>query len=156
VQPSQPARVEAGEAWVAGLDQRSGRLQPAQDALPRVGGADRIGGYEGQARAARERFAQAHPRMDPERLGRCRDLPHELLAPRLGRQRRRLLHQPRARTYGDGELESRQKYADDRRHEHMFASLTTAINPRATSGSPHGRARDRSAERKRQTTSAAT
>jgi hypothetical protein len=66
--------------------------------------------------------------MDPERLSRRRDLPHELLAPRLGRQRRRLLQQPRARTDGDGELESRQKYADDRRHEHMFALVRAARN----------------------------
>src|SRR3954447_22736212 len=94
-----------------------------------------MGWHEGQTRAAGERLPQAHAGMDAERLGRLRDLADQLLATRLGSEGGRALEQRRAAARGDDELESRKHRADDRRHEHMFA---TKVCQSKETGPPSG------------------
>jgi HAD superfamily hydrolase (TIGR01509 family) len=59
--------------------------------------------------------------MDSGRLGRARDGAHLLLPAWLRREGGRPLQQHRPTAGGDGELETRKKYADDHLIEHMFA-----------------------------------
>ena len=98
VQAPQAARLEAGQPRAAGLDQRADRLQapPARAPRRRPPRRDRA------ARAPAAGSAPAPPpcRMPgwmPKRLGRRRDLAHQLLAARLGGQGGRALQQRLAR-----------------------------------------------------------
>src|SRR5205085_7511496 len=60
-----------------------------------------------------------HPRVDAERLRRRRDLAHERLPPRLGREGGGALEQRRAAAGGDGELEAGQQHTDDHDRTHV-------------------------------------
>jgi hypothetical protein len=64
--------------------------------------------------------------MDSKRLGRERDLTHSLRPSRGWRERRGHLQQLIPFARGDGELEARQKNADDQ-SEHMFAQGSDVV-----------------------------
>ena len=106
VQPAQARGVEARLAGTDGLHPRADALEPGEHALPRVGDTDRIGWDEMQRRAAGEGLAHPHAGMDAEGLGGRGDLPHELLATGLGRERRRVPEQCSPAAGGDRELEA--------------------------------------------------
>jgi hypothetical protein len=66
--------------------------------------------------------------VDPERLGRLRDLADKQLAAWLGGKRGGLTQQPRTATGGNGELEPIQEDADD--HDRTYV----LIDPPAAQG----------------------
>ena len=85
-------------------------------------GALGVGRDQPQLGAARERLAEPHPGMDAERLGRARDLAHDLLAVRLRRERDRLPQQLAPCPHRRQQLEAGDQDADDH-DERMFAYL---------------------------------
>ena len=121
MQPEQPTGVEAHQAGTFRLDGGTDRLQSHEHTLPGVGHPGGVRRKQRQPRAARQRLAHPHPRPHAERLRGGRDLADQLLAPRLGRQRRGFAQQRATVAGGDGEREPRKQHGGDH-HEHMFAS----------------------------------
>ena len=147
VQAVEAGGLEEGRPGAVGLDLGADRLEPVEHAVPERAHALGIGRDQPQRRAARHRLAQPHPPHDPERLGRGGDLPHHLLAARLGRERDRLGQQRPPVPQRRKQLEAGVEDADDH-DEHMFASgpaackrdarRTAAIGLRAAYERPHG------------------
>ena len=131
VQAPQPARLETGQARAPWLDHRPGGLQGHQHALPRIGDPRRD-------RAARGPGAGSAPALPPCACpGGCRsprpplNLPHQLLAARLGGQGGRAPQERLARTHGDHELETREQDTDDGHRTHVRTHRLPGTSARA-------------------------
>ena len=147
VQPPQRAGLEVRLPRPPRLDAGADLLQRRQHGLPGGRGTIGIGRDQPQAWAARQRLPQAHPGMDPVRLGAARDLPHQLLAIRLRRQCQRLHEQLLPLAQGGQQLEARNQDAGDagdrpgcfRGHERMFASSPRRVKLRLAGQPASGR-----------------
>ena len=112
--------VEAGGgeergAGVIGLDLGSHPLEPVEHRAPERAHALGVRRHEPQAGTARHRLSQPHPAHDPVGLGGRGHLPHHLLAPGLGRDRRRLREEHAAVAESSQQLEPGVQCAHDHR-----------------------------------------
>ena len=136
VQPLESTGVEARLPRAQRLDLGTEALQARHRLLPRLGDADRIRRHERQPRAARERLAHPHARMDAERLRGLRHLADEHLAPGLGSQCGGFAEQARSAARGDRELESIQENTDD--HDRTDVRISAGRTQVDRAGPPHG------------------
>ena len=124
VPPCRRRRPRSSNQAVPGrsrLDRGADALQGADDSLPGVGHAGRVGRHQAQRRAAGQCLPQAQAGADAVGLGGGGGLADQRLAADLRRQCERAGGQGLAAAGGDGELEAREMDADDHEGEHTFA-----------------------------------
>ena len=139
MQAAQPALLEPGDARALGLHRGADPLEGADDALPGVGHAGRVGRDEAQRRAAGQRLPQPQAGADAVGLGGGGRLADQRLAADLRRQRQRAGGEGLAAAGGDGELEAGKEDADDHKGEHTFAYPSAARKLRVGCHSPDAR-----------------
>ena len=109
---AQAIGLEEGRPGPLGFRRSTYSLHPVENLVPQPANPLRVRRNEPQAGAARKRLAHPHALSDPERLGRCRDLPHRTVLG-LRSESNRLRQQCPAITQGAKQGKTRNQNTDD-------------------------------------------